>query len=189
MSDIENILKKVNQLSEEVQELKARLPQAEQAPATVTADSDLMGIAEQIRHYLDSLGIMEGEKYICHSVFNAEEKTAAVQVTWLGAIAEDDSLSTARYCMALGNEHRIKILKALAEGERTAALLAELVGIEGGPLYHHLKELAQAKFVQQRKRSCYQITQAGLDALLTVCALNRRNTWEHKGEIWQEGEI
>lgn len=183
MPQLEEIMARLNQLTEEVRELKSRQGGEKPAPQ---GESTFTEIIQLLQAYTDSLDLA-GEKFICHCTLDAEAAWSTVQVTWLGALREDDSYSTARYCAALANEHRIKILKALAGQEQTTAQLSEFTGLEGGPLYHHLKELITARFVQQRERSCYKITREGLDALLTVGALNRRNTWGQT-EIWQGGE-
>lgn len=188
MPELDEILHRLNQLSEEVRELKARFPQASGEATPAGRDTVLMGIIEQIRGYIDTQQSGKSkEKYICHAILAEPDGEASVQVTWLEAVMEEDAFSTASYCLALANEHRINILKALADAEKTTARLAELTGIEGGPLYHHLKELNNARFIQQRERGLYGITRAGLDALLTVCALNRRNTWEHSAVSGQKG--
>jgi len=184
MPQLDDILVKLNQLAEEVQELKAR---STEAAGHRHPEAALMDIAEQVRAHIAGLDHDGQERFICHCIVEGTGG-ASVQLTWLGAMAEDDSYSTARYCLALANEHRIRILKALAWDEKTAAQLTEGTGLEGGPLYHHLKELIAARFVRQKERSCYQITREGLDAILTVCAMNRRNTWESKGEFWHEEE-
>lgn len=185
MTQLDHILQRLDQLAEEVRELQARTPPEGKISLPHGKETGLQEISRQIRAYIASLDTPGDDKFILHCVL--EGANSSLQVTWLNAIQEDDSYSTARYCLALANEHRIKILKKLANREQTAAQLAEHTGLEGGPLYHHIKELITARFVTQRERNCYQVTREGLDAILAVGALNRRNTWGN-AEVWQKGE-
>lgn len=182
MSELKSIVKRLDALTEDLRKLEVM--SSEMVPKE-DSTSAFLQVAQRIRNSLTDLDLQGKGDYICHSVLNEDKGAASVQITWLDAILEDDSYSVARYCQALGNEHRLNVLKALSGQNRTTSELSEAIGLEGGPLYHHLKELINARFVVQKGRSCYQLTAAGLDALLTVCALNRRNTWEHKGEIWE----
>lgn len=180
MSAIDDILTRLEHLTQEVRLLKDKRPPNQ-------AGVDLQLIVDEIKGQINAQGLKDKDKYICHAVIDTVGG-ASVQLTWLQAVKKDDSFSTASFCMALANEHRINILKALSEQELSTAQLTGFTGLEGGPLYHHIKELIKARFVHQKGRSCYQITQEGLDALLTVAALNRRNTWGLKEEVWQRGD-
>lgn len=76
------------------------------------------------------------------------------------------------------SEQRILILKTLIEGDRSSSELSQATGLEGGQLYHHLKELALAEYVEQKERRIYTLTEKGQMALLTVlsmaCTLEKR---------------
>jgi DNA-binding HxlR family transcriptional regulator len=69
------------------------------------------------------------------------------------------------------NEQRILILKSLIEKDRGSSELSQATGLEGGQLYHHIKELALAEYVEQKERGVYALTEKGKMALLTVLAM------------------
>jgi len=69
------------------------------------------------------------------------------------------------------SEQRILILKTLIEGDRSSSELSHVTGLEGGQLYHHLKELALAEYIEQKERGVYTLTEKGKMALLTVLAM------------------
>jgi len=69
------------------------------------------------------------------------------------------------------NEQRVLILKTLLEGDRSSSGLSQVTSLEGGQLYHHLKELALAEYIEQKERGIYALTEKGQMALLTVLAM------------------
>lgn len=183
MDEFSAILARLEQLADEVRELKAGNRESKSNP--LPSERTFLPLADSIRHIIAGQNLPPKGKFICHSVLDEETGKASVQLTWLEAITEDDSYSAAQFCQALASEHRINMLKAMSLTEMSTTELSQKIGIEGGPLYHHLKELSKAKFIYQKGRSRYQITDRGLDALLTVCALNRRNTLGEQS-IWLE---
>jgi len=70
------------------------------------------------------------------------------------------------------NEQRVLILKTLVEGDRSSSELSQMTSLEGGQLYHHLKELALAEYIEQKERGIYALTEKGQMALLTVLAMS-----------------
>ena len=192
--DLKYILDKIDELSLEVEKLKKS---GEDSEATIQSEERELAnlliedknkaffmIASQLKEAILALGVADKDSYISHTILKDENKFET-QISWLEVLLEDDSKSMAKFCLALSNEHRINILKSLAKGPKPSSEIAEYVGIEGGPLYHHLKELINARFVEQIKRSKYGITKEGFDAFLTIGAMNRRNTWE-KNNYWRE---
>ena len=77
-----------------------------------------------------------------------------------------------RFLSPFSSEQRIAILRALYEGfldGKTVSELAEETGFEGGQLYHHLRELERANYVETKEeRGRYFISVMGHIALLTV---------------------
>ena len=69
------------------------------------------------------------------------------------------------------SEQRILILKTLIEGDKSSSELSQATELEGGQLYHHLKELALAEYIEQKERGIYALTEKGQMALLTVLAM------------------
>jgi len=72
---------------------------------------------------------------------------------------------------SLANEHRVKILLSLLQGSKSASELAEETGLEGGPLYHHLKELMLAGYIESPERGKYVLTPRGCIVIRVVAAL------------------
>ena len=60
------------------------------------------------------------------------------------------SAERARAHAALGDEHRLAIVDALAAGDRTVAELGAIAGIPGNLLAHHLDVLDEAGLVERR---------------------------------------
>lgn len=73
----------------------------------------------------------------------------------------------------LASEARLRILKALAAGECSAAEIGAAAGLEGGPLYHHLSELQEGGFLVQPSRGRYAMTRRGRDLYYQVALLVR----------------
>lgn len=67
----------------------------------------------------------------------------------------------AQVIAAVGNPHRVTLLRALYQGPRTALQLQEELAMGSvGQLYHHLKELVATGLVIQSRRSTYSIAPA-----------------------------
>ena len=69
------------------------------------------------------------------------------------------------------NENRILILQALLRGAKTSSELARETGLEGGQLYHHLKELILAGYVEAVGRGRYALTEKGCIAIRVVATV------------------
>jgi hypothetical protein len=76
----------------------------------------------------------------------------------------------ARLFNALGNAHRLDMLKAIFTGAGTYAALAERLNLKAGPLYHHVKELRLAGLLELSDRDCYRLTEYGKYALILACS-------------------
>lgn len=76
-----------------------------------------------------------------------------------------------RVVSPLTNEKRVRMLLSLLEGPKTASELAEEVGLEGGPLYHHLRELMLAGYVESPERGKYVLTGSGCIVTRVLAAL------------------
>ena len=75
-----------------------------------------------------------------------------------------------RLLSPLAHEGRIEIMKALVSGSAGATVLARRTGFRGGALYHHLRELQYAGYVEQSNRR-YGLTKLGRQLLLTMLCL------------------
>ena len=73
---------------------------------------------------------------------------------------------TALLLSALGDQHRIKILKILEDSPQYQKELAEITGLKGGSFKHHTDILQEADFItREAVRGRYLITQLGIEAL------------------------
>ena len=77
----------------------------------------------------------------------------------------------AKLLSPFSSEQRILILKTLIKGDRSSSELSQETGLEEGQLYHHLKELILAKYIEPKGRGIYLLTEKGQMALLTVLAM------------------
>ncbi|MDP2872060.1 MAG: winged helix-turn-helix domain-containing protein [Bacillota bacterium] len=109
---------------------------------------------------------------------HAAQDSAEAQVMALSLLRADDRIAMARVARALSSDQRLSVLVALLDGERSAQELAVATGQEGGPLYHHLRELMAQDLAAQPQRNRYRITPRGRDAFATIACLLRR----HQGE-------
>lgn len=78
---------------------------------------------------------------------------------------DEETVAIAASCLA--NSTRVRIVKSLLKGNKTAAELTAATGFSGGQLYHHLNHLTSAEFVSADPRGVYSLTQLGLDLTVT----------------------
>ena len=71
----------------------------------------------------------------------------------------------------LSNENRIRILQELLKNTKTSSELSSILGLEGGQLYHHLKELMLAGYIETIERGKYALTSRGCIAIRTIAGL------------------
>ncbi|MGE5530427.1 MAG: hypothetical protein ACM3X6_14970 [Patescibacteria group bacterium] len=69
------------------------------------------------------------------------------------------------------SEQRIKLLKSLYLGISESGQLKDFTGLTGGQLYHHLKELALAKFLSKQVRGEYGLSSFGYYAFSAIMIL------------------
>jgi Mn-dependent DtxR family transcriptional regulator len=68
------------------------------------------------------------------------------------------------------SDQRLKLMKALIEERngKTSSQLSKEMGLDSGPLYHHLRELSSAGFIKKEQRGRYKLSIKGTIALLTI---------------------
>ncbi|WP_405161352.1 helix-turn-helix domain-containing protein [Nocardia sp. NBC_01499] len=92
-----------------------------------------------------------------------------------GDLIEDDWAETAECLAALGNPVRLRLLREIMGGRRTAA---ELVGLEGvgtsGQVYHHLRQLAAVGWLHTAGRGRFEVPAGRVVPLLIALASARR---------------
>ncbi|WP_345499881.1 ArsR/SmtB family transcription factor [Nocardia callitridis] len=92
-----------------------------------------------------------------------------------GDIIEDDWSETADCLAALGSPVRLRLLRAIMGGRRTAAELAEVDGVgTSGQIYHHLRQLAAVGWLHTAGRGRFEVPEGRVVALLVALASARR---------------
>ncbi len=125
------------------------------------------------------IGVDPGNDYLLGTAYADALGTCVSQVTSLGVIVRDESIDgLAALASAMAHPVRVQILKELAGGEKSARDLGDTVQMEGGPLYHHLRDLLNAKLVEQPERSRYALTRGGMLLLLLVGAVHRHMRYD-----------
>ncbi|MCL6510193.1 MAG: metalloregulator ArsR/SmtB family transcription factor [Anaerolineae bacterium] len=64
---------------------------------------------------------------------------------------EREATQLAELFRALGDASRVRILSAIAKGERNVGAIADIVGISESAVSHHLRGLRQMRLVRARK--------------------------------------
>lgn len=116
-----------------------------------------------------------GEKAISQNRADARPASAATRVA-AGGNGEEDWLDlpeaqVASVMAPFANEQRVKLLKALYLGMSESSQLREFTGLTGGQLYHHLKELALARFLSRQVRGEYHLSTFGYYAFAALMIL------------------
>ncbi|MFP8951577.1 ArsR/SmtB family transcription factor [Natrialbaceae archaeon A-arb3/5] len=86
-------------------------------------------------------------------------------------VTDDDVATQAAVCSALANEHRIRILEALREGELCACELQVVLEAPQSTVATHLATLREAGLVKSRKKgrwSYYRIADTAVLELLDL---------------------
>ncbi|MCE5238465.1 MAG: winged helix-turn-helix domain-containing protein [Armatimonadia bacterium] len=84
-----------------------------------------------------------------------------------GPLDESVPARLERLLSPLAHEARVRILQALHERPRSASELGEAVGMRGGSLYYHLKELQYANYIRGDGTG-YALTDLGRQLFLTL---------------------
>ncbi|MFF4526809.1 ArsR/SmtB family transcription factor [Streptomyces bluensis] len=90
-------------------------------------------------------------------------------------LVDDDWTRAAEPLAALGHPVRLRLLREILGGRRTAAELAELDGVgTTGQIYHHVRQLSGAGWLHTTARGRYEVP-AGRVVPLLVALLTTRN--------------
>ncbi|MFE0099086.1 ArsR/SmtB family transcription factor [Streptomyces sp. NPDC059009] len=89
-------------------------------------------------------------------------------------VFEGDWSEVAESFAALGNPVRLRLLKEILDGKRTAAELASLEGVgTTGQIYHHLRQLTGAGWLHTPGRGRYEVPAGRVVPLLVVLTAAR----------------
>ncbi|MFD0269682.1 ArsR/SmtB family transcription factor [Streptomyces sp. NPDC127106] len=112
--------------------------------------------------FTGAVGLPTGERYEWQQGFPTGEL--------LGEPAEDRQ-RTADALAALGSPVRIRLLREILAGQRTAAELTALDGVgTSGQIYHHLRQLTAAGWLHTTGRGRYEVPGGRVVPLLVVFA-------------------
>ncbi|MEV4420004.1 helix-turn-helix domain-containing protein [Patulibacter sp. NPDC049589] len=91
------------------------------------------------------------------------------------ALLSDDWEDVADVLAALAHPVRLRLLRTLADGARTARELTELDGMgTSGQVYHHLRQLVAAGWLSSRSGGRFEIPPERVVPLLTTVLGGRR---------------
>ncbi|MDT0200367.1 winged helix-turn-helix domain-containing protein [Nocardioides sp. AE5] len=159
----------------ELRERVTRLEAATPPPATPgpdpsdAAETDTFWALDGVRaRRADHPATAEGIVLFAGSL----ELPGGEQIEWQQSAATADTLATdwspvAATLAALGHPVRLELLRAILNGTRATADLAESTG-STGQLHHHLKQLVTAGWLAQRGRGTYEVPPARVVPLLTI---------------------
>lgn len=172
-------------LRQELAALRARVDGLEAAiggAGAATQEAAATGYrvrAQAVGRQLDA-ELREKEQSSLFFLAGALREPSGRVLTWSSETASDTEgpqaspetlQDAARAHAALGNEARLRLLQLLWPGEKSAAELAEMSDLSTGSLYHHMRELYAARWVEIPQRNRYRLTTAGRKALVTVLAV------------------
>ncbi|UYQ63101.1 ArsR/SmtB family transcription factor [Streptomyces peucetius] len=163
-------------LEKRVAELERRMAALEGAAPTVAAPAEgdfwaLEGLKQQLAQAGEAAadgGVLFTGAVRLPTQERYEWQYGVLTADVLGEDAGDRS-QTAESLAALGNAVRLRLLREILGGRRTAAELAELEGLgTTGQIYHHLRQLTGAGWLHTTGRGRYEVPGARVVPLLVV---------------------
>ncbi|MER5840551.1 winged helix-turn-helix domain-containing protein [Streptomyces prasinus] len=170
------------ELEERVADLERRLAALETAGTAETARSgaprlgegDLWAL-EGLKNQLAELEAADGGVLFTGAV----RLPTGEQYEWqygalIGGLLEDDWPAAAEPLAALGHPVRLRLLREILGGRRTAAELAELDGVgTTGQIYHHLRQLTGAGWLHTTGRGRHEVPAGRVVPLLVLLTAAR----------------
>lgn len=169
MDEIDELRKKIDRITKELEEIRKIIE--EKRAGSLSAES-----TDSIK---DLLASMIGERHSGGAFMHAgviKEEGSIVEY-WSHTFTYEEVYSIAPKSVVglvapLASEQRIAILRILLKhGQVNVARISKETGLEGGELYHHLKELLRRGFIRSLKRGVYAITTKGEISLIMVSGL------------------
>ena len=172
--EIEELRRRVEEIAREVEEIKRVVYKKVEKKVFI---HDPYGVSKALEESLRE--VEEGSAFVCAGVI---KKGDEIHDSWnfnftLKEVVETHPRRIVNIVSPLTNEKRIDILRLILK-ERTVSMskLSEKTGMEGGELYHHLKELIRNGFIKLVRRGTYTLTTKGEIALIIVSGL--AHAWE-----------
>ncbi len=166
MSEIEELRKKIESIARELEELKREIREKKKREEREVKLHDPRGITEALEKELEK--VEEGGLFVHAGVI----KRKGVCDRWNQDFSLKEALAVhprrlSKFISPLSSEQRVSILKILLrERPCPVSKIAEETGMEGGELYHHLKELLRHQYINLVERGVYSITPKGEIALI-----------------------
>ncbi|MFC9997643.1 ArsR/SmtB family transcription factor [Nocardia sp. NPDC127526] len=150
----------------------ARAPRA--IPAATGAD-DFWAL-NRLQEELAADGVTNGGVLFTGSVRLPTEEQYGWQMAFTtDALLDGEITEAAESLAALGNPVRLRLLREILGGRRTAAELTELDGLgTSGQIYHHLRQLTAAGWLHTAGRGRYAVPGGRVVPLLIALATTRR---------------
>ena len=175
---MEKVKSELRRLAEEVERLKGReLVPVEDEKGELGYESKDVVVLENLMKEMTGK-VDEGGALIHAGYLVKGGKRIGIWVNtanmdkWIDQPLKISPKNITKFLSPFSSEQRIAILRSLYEGilqGKTVSELVEETGFEGGQLYHHLRELERANYVETKKeRGRYFISVMGHIALLTV---------------------
>jgi len=175
--EVKELRKIVEELAEEVKKIKSKIESRERveieveeikAPSRNKIVQEIFKVLEKGLADKPDVGIVfvggfeKRKGKIVDSFFSGVDLESVYKVS---------ASRIVRILSSLANENRVKILLSLLKGPKTASELSKETGLEGGPLYHHLKELMLAGYIESPERGKYVLTPRGCMTIRAIAAL------------------
>ena len=159
--DIQELKGQIAKLNEEVSLLKKErhIPSEK---ITVTTKGITEELEQKLKGEEDGIVIYSGVLRVKGGASAAWDTSAR-----LNELLDCPSKRAVHLLQCLSSEQRIDLMKALFRGDKTPSDLTKETGVEGGQLYHHLKEMIFAGLVDSESRGLYRLTVDGVQSLFT----------------------
>ncbi|WP_101258816.1 ArsR/SmtB family transcription factor [Streptomyces barkulensis] len=160
-------------LTQRVSELEERLGSGTEGPEDEEEPGDACLVLPQLREFLRDAahgGVLFAGSVTGPGGERVEWERSAVTDSLLGS----DWPELADTLGALGQPVRLRLLQALLEGRTAVAELMELDGLgTTGQVYHHLRQLVSAGWLETAGRGRYRVPPTRLVPLLVVITAAR----------------
>ncbi|MFE1944442.1 ArsR/SmtB family transcription factor [Streptomyces massasporeus] len=164
------------ELEQRVADLERRLAALEGAQRTAPrVDGSDFWALNGLREQLTEAGEADGGVLYTGSVRLPTGEEYAWQMTALTQdVLEGDWTTAAESFAALGHPVRIRLLREILGGRRTAAELAELDEVgTSGQIYHHLRQLTATGWLHTTGRGRHEVPPGRVVPLLTALTTTR----------------
>nr|WP_237546142.1 winged helix-turn-helix domain-containing protein [Streptomyces sp. SID5606] len=152
----------------------AALEEAGERPAPRPGEGDFWAL-EGLKEQLAELGAADGGVLFTGTVrLPTGEQYAWQHGTLTDGLMDADWAESAEVFAALGHPVRLRLLREILGGRRTAAELAELDGVgTTGQIYHHLRQLTGAGWLHAAGRGRHEVPPGRVVPLLVALSTAR----------------